>query len=45
MLAADLATPAGAPADITLHEATSYPFHEAGDYQHKPRYTARPAAE
>lgn len=45
LLAADLGTPAGAPADITLHEAASYPFHEAGDYQHKPRYTARPAAE
>lgn len=39
LIAADLAVTGGQPARIEIHASSSYPFHEAGDYQHKPRYT------
>ena len=39
LLRADFGTPAG-PAEVTLHEHAAYPFHDPGDYQHKPRYVA-----
>ncbi|WP_217923905.1 hypothetical protein [Miltoncostaea oceani] len=32
---------AGAPADIVVHEYREYPYHEAGDFQHKPAYVDR----
>ncbi len=32
---------AGAPAEVVVHGYRDYPFHEAGDYQHKPAYTER----
>jgi hypothetical protein len=28
----------GRPAHVFLHHHREYPFHLAGDYQHKPRY-------
>lgn len=36
---------AGAPADVTIHSYRDYPYHDAGDYQHKPAYveTRRPS--
>jgi hypothetical protein len=34
----------GAPdAHVTIHGYREYPFHEAGDFQHKPAYVARAA--
>lgn len=39
LLSRDLAG-GGPAADVVLHPHADYPFHEAGDYQHKPRYTA-----
>ena len=33
---------AGAPARVTIHGYRDYPYHEAGDFQHKPTYVARP---
>ena len=32
---------AGAPADVVVHPYRDYPYHEAGDFQHKPAYVAR----
>ena len=32
---------AGAPAEVIVHDYRDYPFHEAGDFQHKPAYTDR----
>lgn len=32
---------AGAPADVLIHHYRDYPFHEAGDYMHKPAYVER----
>ncbi len=32
---------AGAPARVVVHPYREYPYHEAGDFQHKPAYTAR----
>jgi hypothetical protein len=32
---------AGAPADVVVHEYREYPYHEAGDFQHKPAYVDR----
>jgi phenylacetate-CoA ligase len=29
---------AGAPAEVVIHSYRDYPYHEAGDYQHKPAY-------
>ncbi len=29
---------AGAPAEVVIHRYRDYPYHEAGDYQHKPAY-------
>lgn len=41
-LSADLArfveTTTGRPGQVLLHHHREYPFHLAGDYQHKPRY-------
>ncbi len=34
-------TAAGAPADVVIHDYRDYPFHEAGDFQHKPAYVDR----
>ena len=36
---------AGAPAEVVIHSYRDYPYHEAGDYQHKPAYveTRRPS--
>jgi phenylacetate-CoA ligase len=31
----------GVPAGVEVHGYRTYPFHEAGDFQHKPRYLAR----
>ena len=31
-------TAAGVEADVVVHCYRDYPFHEAGDFQHKPRY-------
>lgn len=28
----------GVPSDVVVHEYRDYPFHEAGDFQHKPAY-------
>ncbi len=32
---------AGAPAEVVVHGYRDYPYHEAGDFQHKPAYTDR----
>jgi phenylacetate-CoA ligase len=32
---------AGAPAEVHIHSYRDYPYHEAGDYQHKPAYIER----
>ncbi len=32
---------AGAPVQVTIHGYRDYPYHEAGDFQHKPTYVAR----
>ncbi|WP_217913032.1 hypothetical protein [Miltoncostaea marina] len=32
---------AGAPARVGVHGYREYPFHEAGDFQHKPAYVGR----
>lgn len=32
---------AGAPVEVVVHDYRDYPFHEAGDFQHKPAYTDR----
>jgi phenylacetate-CoA ligase len=46
-LAADLErfvqAAAGSAGTVTLHNHREYPFHLAGDFQHKPRYSATPA--
>lgn len=34
-------TAAGAPAEVTVHTYRDYPYHEAGDFQHKPAYLER----
>jgi phenylacetate-coenzyme A ligase PaaK-like adenylate-forming protein len=36
-----LAQAAGAPGRVVLHEHRAYPYHLAGDFQHKPHYHAR----
>ena len=32
---------AGVPARVTIHSYREYPYHEAGDFQHKPTYIER----
>lgn len=34
-------TAAGAPAEVVVHPYRDYPYHQAGDYQHKPAYVGR----
>jgi hypothetical protein len=29
---------------VTIHPYREYPFHEAGDFQHKPAYVERTSA-
>ena len=32
---------AGVPAEVRIHDYKGYPFHDAGDFQHKPLYLER----
>lgn len=34
-------TAAGAPATVRVHSYRDYPYHEAGDFQHKPAYVQK----
>jgi phenylacetate-CoA ligase len=40
-LRAVASTAAGVTARVEVHEYREYPFHEAGDFQHKPAYVER----
>lgn len=36
-----ISSAAGVPGRVRVHAARAYPFHEAGDFQHKPTYLER----